>query len=149
MSVSAILKERDGHKIISCTTDALVSDVAKLLSENRIGAVPVMENDKLVGVFSGFDMVRRLADEGAAVLDARIGDIMTAPAITISANESVSDALTLMGERSIRHLPVVDGDEMIGFVSIVDLVKFRSEMAENEAAAMKQYITYGGGQRRQ
>ena len=77
---------------------------------------------------------------GASVLDMPVGDVMTAPAVTVEPGTEVMTALALMTRRRIRHLPVVEGTRMIGFVSIGDLVKHRIEKVESEAAAMREYI---------
>lgn len=147
MNISDVLEQHDGREIISCTCDARVGDLATILAEKNIGALPVLRDGKIEGVFSGSDLVRQISKNGAAVMDMRAEDVMTSPAIAVSPKMSLSHAMALMGERNIRHLPVVKDDEMVGFVSIVDLVKFRSVKIESEAAAMRDYITYAGGGR--
>lgn len=147
MNIADVLEKQESREILSCTCDALVRDLAKILAEKHIGALPVLRDGKVVGVFSGSDLVRRISSDGADVLDMRVEDVMTSPAILISPRMSLGHALALMGERNIRHLPVVKDEAMIGFVSIVDLVKFRSIKFESEAEAMRDYITYGGGGR--
>jgi len=81
-----------------------------------------------------------LARDGAAALEAKVEAVMTSPAITVTRDLSVLNALALMTRRRVRHLPVVDGNRMVGFVSIGDLVKWRIDRIEAEAAAMREYI---------
>lgn len=140
MTIASILQGRDGT-VFSATADEKVADVAARLAEKRIGALPVVEGGRVVGIFSERDVIYGLATYGAAMLDKRVGDVMTAPAITVDAASPVLSALSLMTRRRIRHLPVVEEDRLIGFVSIGDLVKFRIEKIEAEAAAMRDYIT--------
>lgn len=140
MTIASILQGRDGT-VFSATADEKVADVAARLAEKRIGALPVVEGGRVVGIFSERDVIYGLATYGAAMLEKRVGDVMTAPAITVDAASPVLSALSLMTRRRIRHLPVVEEDRLIGFVSIGDLVKYRIEKIEAEAAAMRDYIT--------
>lgn len=139
MTISIILQGRD-DTVFSATPDENVSKVAARLAEKRIGALPIVDGGRVVGIFSERDVVYGLAAHGAALFEMRVGDVMTAPAITITADTPALSALSLMTRRRIRHLPVVDGDQLIGFVSIGDLVKYRIEKIEAEANAMRDYI---------
>ncbi len=139
MTISAILGNKGGE-IISVTSDTAVSEAVKLLAERRIGAVPVLRDGRVVGIFSERDVIYSLAKLGAAALDGRVGDLMTSPALTVDPQTPVMSALSLMSRRRIRHLPVVDQDAPVGFVSIGDLVKYRIDRIESEAAAMRDYI---------
>jgi CBS domain-containing protein len=142
MTIAAILRGRD-RTIISATVDMPVTEVVRLLAERRIGAVPVMDGPHVAGILSERDLVLCLAAEGAALLDRTAGDVMTAPPVTVDAGMPVLAALSLMTRRRIRHLPVLDGAQIIGFISIGDLVKFRIDGIEAEAAAMRDYISAG------
>jgi CBS domain-containing protein len=117
-----------------------VRQAVALLAEKRIGALPVLEGNAVAGIFSERDVVYRLTSDGPAVLDMPVGAVMTAPAVTVAPDTDVMAALGLMTRRRIRHLPVVEAGEMTGFVSIGDLVKFRIDHIEAEAAAMRDYI---------
>jgi CBS domain-containing protein len=139
MTIGAILATK-GNSVVSVSSNDRVSDAVALLAEKRIGAVPVIDNDRVVGIFSERDVVYSVARNGAAALEARIGDVMTAPAMTVDPDTAVMAGLSLMTKRRIRHLPVVRGDEVVGFISIGDLVKFRIDRIEAEAAAMRDYI---------
>jgi CBS domain-containing protein len=139
MTIGAILASK-GNSVVSVSSNDRVSDAVALLAEKRIGAVPVIDNDRVVGIFSERDVVYSVARNGAAALEARIGDVMTAPAMTVDPETAVMAGLSLMTKRRIRHLPVVQGDAVVGFISIGDLVKYRIDRIEAEAAAMRDYI---------
>ncbi|MES2336643.1 MAG: CBS domain-containing protein [Pseudomonadota bacterium] len=139
MTIAVILGTK-GHDVVSIASDISVGDAVRLLAERRIGAVPVIDGGQVVGVFSERDVIRGLAEIGPAALERSVQDTMTAPAMTVSPNEPVLGALSLMTQRRIRHLPVIEGDALIGIVSIGDLVKHRIDRIESEAAAMRDYI---------
>ena len=140
MTIATILATK-GNEVVTLTADHTVADAVKLLAERRIGAVPVMRGDQVVGIFSERDVIHCVASQGTAALNGPVGEAMTAPAITVTRNEAVLGALTLMTQRRIRHLPVVEEGRLIGFVSIGDLVKYRMDRIQEEAEAMRAYIT--------
>jgi len=139
MTIAAILAGK-GRDVISVTAHQSLGEAAALLAERRIGAVPVMHGTQVVGIFSERDVIHALSSHGAAALDRTVGDVMTAPAITVGPSEAVIGALSLMTRRRIRHLPVVEGGRVIGLVSIGDLVKYRIDRIEADAEAMRSYI---------
>ena len=112
----------------------------ELLAERRIGAMPVMQGGLVAGIFSERDVLYRLAEEGALCLDRQVGEVMTSPPVTIAPEASFIDALELMTRRRIRHLPVMRGGAMAGFISIGDIVKARIDEISTEAEHMRQYI---------
>ena len=139
MTIGRLIQGRDAA-VVTCSVDTGVSDAATLLAERRIGALPVMDGDTVVGMFSERDVIYGLRERGAQVLSGRVGEVMTAPAVIVEPGTSVLAALSLMTRRRIRHLPVVENGAMIGFVSIGDLVKHRIDQIEAEAEAMRSYI---------
>jgi CBS domain-containing protein len=139
MTISAILHSK-GSEIIAVGSDTLVSEAVTLLAERRIGAVPVLANGEVVGIFSERDVVYSLARIGSKALDQQVGEVMTSPALTVTPDDAVMAALSLMTRRRVRHLPVIEGGKTVGFVSIGDLVKYRIDKIEREAAAMRDYI---------
>ncbi|QIG79286.1 CBS domain-containing protein [Stakelama tenebrarum] len=139
MTIATILSGRD-QDIVSIPGDRPVRDAVAMLASRRIGAMPVMVGEDVAGIFSERDILYCLDRDGASVLDRPVREVMTAPAITVTSEEGVLDALALMTRRRIRHLPVVDDGRMIGFVSIGDLVKHRMDKIESEADAMRDYI---------
>ena len=140
MNVATLIESRASSDIISITVDHKVRDAVRLLAEKRIGAVPVMSEGGVAGIFSERDVIYRLAQEGDACLDQQVGMVMTSPAITIDVQTPILKALSLMTKRRIRHLPVMNGSTMCGFISIGDLVKARLDEIEHEAEAMREYI---------
>ena len=140
MNVAQIIQSRTSADIISIPRDASVAEAVRLLANRRIGALPVMEGGSVAGIFSERDVIYRLAEEGDACLSREVGDVMTSPAITVDRSTSIDQALALMTKRRIRHLPVVDGETMCGFISIGDLVKSRFDAVEYEAQALREYI---------
>lgn len=140
MNIAKLIENRASSDIITCDVDSTVGEVVGIMSSRRIGALPVMEAGRVVGIFSERDVIYRLAEEGSACLDRKVGEIMTAPAITVEPTTLADQALALMTRRRVRHLPVIDGGAMCGFISIGDLVKSRIDEVEHEAAAMRDYI---------
>lgn len=140
MDVGRLIAGRASSEIVSCSVDTPMREAVELLASRRIGALPVIEAGAIVGIFSERDVIYRLADEGEAGLSRPIGEVMTSPPITVERDTAILEALTLMTKRRIRHLPVVDGQVMCGFVSIGDLVKARLDQIEHEAEAMRTYI---------
>lgn len=139
MTIAAILNNK-GSDVVSVTAHQTVMEALHLLAERRIGAVPVMDGGSVVGIFSERDVIHMLGRHGRDALDCKIGEVMTAPAITVDPREAVMGALSLMTRRRIRHLPVVEDGQVVGFVSIGDLVKYRIDRIEADAAAMRDYI---------
>jgi len=139
MTIAALLDRKEAGIVeVACGTP--VRDAVALLSTNRIGALPVMKEGRVVGVLSERDIIYCLEQKGASVLDILVEDAMTAPPITIERGAPILAALATMSARRIRHLPVTEGDRMVGFVSIGDLVAYRIARIEEEAEAMRAYI---------
>ncbi len=139
MTIAAILTGKR-HEIISIDPGATLQQAARLLAERRIGCVPVIESGSVIGMLSERDVVRSIGELGADALQRTVRELMTSPVVTIASDLSVITALSLMTRRRIRHLPVVEEEELKGFVSIGDLVKYRIDRIEAEAAAMRDYI---------
>lgn len=140
MDIASLIVGRARADIVRCEAATRVRDAVALLAERRIGAMPVMEGGRVAGIFSERDVLYCVAQEGAAALDRTVGEVMTAPAITVAPAVKVDEALALMTRRRVRHLPVLDGEVMCGFISIGDLVKSRIDEVERDAAAMRDYI---------
>lgn len=139
MTISAVL-EAKGKGVETVTADARLIEAVELLGEKRIGALPVVDGPQIVGIISERDVIYCLRQHGPGSLEWPVGKIMSAPAITVAPEVDVLSALALMTKRRIRHLPVVEGDQVRGIVSIGDLVKRRIEHIEAEAEAMRAYI---------
>jgi CBS domain-containing protein len=139
MSIAAVLRDK-GAAVETITADSSLFDAVRRLGEKRIGALPVLEAGRIAGIMSERDVIYCLKDHGPEAPDWTVETVMTSPAITVDPETDVLAALALMTQRRIRHLPVVDGGEILGIVSIGDLVKHRMERIEAEADAMRAYI---------
>ena len=139
MSVSKFIGDQRGT-IITAGREDSVATVVALLAGRRIGCVPIVEDGRVLGIFSERDVIYGLQREGAALLDKPVSEVMTAPAVTIERDTPILSALSLMTQRRVRHLPIVEDGRLIGFVSIGDLVKSRMDRIEAEAEAMRSYI---------
>lgn len=139
MTIAAVLRSK-GTEVDTVSGESTLGDAVRRLAERRIGAMPVTDGGRIVGMISERDVIYCLGAHGADALDWTIERVMSAPAITVGEEVSVLSALALMTKRRIRHLPVVEGDAIRGLVSIGDLVKHRMERIEAEAEAMRDYI---------
>jgi CBS domain-containing protein len=139
MTIQAILADK-GREVATIGADGKVSDVVATLGERRIGALPVVGDGQILGIVSERDIIYCLRDHGAEVLDWPVSQVMSSPAITAEPSTPVLAALAMMTQRRIRHLPIVSGGELVGIVSIGDLVKHRMDRIEQEAEAMRAYI---------
>jgi CBS domain-containing protein len=139
MSIQTILGDK-GREVATVSADARLSEAIRILGERRIGALPVVEGDRIVGIMSERDVIYCLKDHGAEVLDWPVSRVMTSPAITVDPSTEALSALALITQRRVRHLPVVSGGRLVGIVSIGDLVKYRIDRIEFEAQAMREYI---------
>ncbi len=140
MTVSIILAAK-GREIVSVEPNTTLSSVVALLAERRIGAVLILGVDRrIVGIVSERDIVRALAEYGAAALDDPVSHFMTRKVSTCTEGETMSSIMERMTEGKFRHLPVVDQGRVVGIISIGDVVKHRLQEMERDSAAMRDYI---------
>ncbi len=139
MTVRAILDFK-GHHILSVEPEAKLSAAVKILGDRKIGAVLVMSKGRIEGILSERDIVRVLSERGASVLDEAVGEAMTRKVISCRQSDTVAAIMETMTTGKFRHLPVVDGDRVVGLISIGDIVKWRVQEYENEQEALRQYI---------
>ena len=141
MYVKNILN-RKGHDVISIEPTSTMLETAKVLRENKIGAILVCDKDgKMCGVISERDIVIAIARSGAPILNKAVGDFMTTGVYTCKAEDTIKQVMEVMTSRRIRHLPVVGaGGTIVGMISIGDVVKERMSETEAEAEALKAYI---------
>ena len=143
MSVAQILKGK-GNNIFSVVESQTVMTALQVMTEYKIGVVLVKDqNGELVGVASERDVARNLPNRGGALLDDSIASIMTRDVIVCKPSDSIEDIMALMTSNKIRHLPVMNGKDLIGIISIGDVVKQRIAETELEAESLKAYITAG------
>lgn len=145
MIVKTILKAKvRGAGIVSVAPDASVGDAARLLATHKIGAVLVMNGDKVAGILSERDIVRGLADAVDVCITARVRDLMTADVFVCHEDDTVERLMEIMTAKRIRHLPVVDGKgDVVGIVTIGDVVKSRLDETKMEADSLINYVMAG------
>ena len=139
MTIQAILSDK-GRDVATIRQEQKVSEAVATLGERRIGALPVVEDDRIVGIMSERDVIYCLREQGSEVLDWPVAKVMTPRPLTVELTTPVLSALAIMTQKRIRHLPVVEAGRICGIVSIGDLVKYRMERIEQEAEAMRAYI---------
>ena len=139
MRIADILRGK-GSEVATIEPGASVTELLTQLSERNVGALPVLDGDRLAGIVSERDVVRRLHASGAALLESRVEDIMTATVTTCAPGDAVVDLARIMTSGRFRHLPVVDGGRLVGIVSIGDLVKARIDLLEAEREQLASYI---------
>jgi CBS domain-containing protein len=139
MSVEAILKAK-GRNIFTIRPEHSVSDAASLMSTKRVGVAIVCDaKGRLMGVVSERDIVSGITQYGKGLLEMPVRNIMTSPVLTCSPGDSVKKIMEVMTERRIRHLPVLEGEELLGMVSIGDAVNFRLREAQLETAVLRDF----------
>ena len=143
MFVSDILSQKGGL-VFTVTQATTVAEIAQQLSTRRIGAVLIMADAGTVaGIVSERDLVRAFAGHGAAALALEARQIMTREVVTCHPDDPIEHVMGLMTSGRFRHLPVMDRDELIGLISIGDVVKARLEEAHHETEALRAYISAG------
>lgn len=139
MSVEAILKNK-GRNVFTIRPEHSVSDAAALMSSKRVGVAVVCDaKGRLMGVVSERDIVAGVTQYGKGLMEMPVRNIMTSPVVTCAPTDSIKRIMEIMTERRIRHLPVVDGDELLGMVSIGDAVSFRLHEAQMETAVLRDF----------
>lgn len=139
MTIAEVLK-RKSPEVETIIPGASLAEAVARLGARRIGALPVVDEGGIAGIFSERDVIFALRDHGADALGWPVERIMSSPVVTVAREDDVLAALQLMTTRRIRHLPVVDNGVLVGIVSIGDLVKHRLERIEAEADALRSYI---------
>lgn len=142
MRISDVLRAK-GHDVATIESGATVHDLVVTLDERNIGAVVVTDAGQLVGIASERDIVRRLRERGTDLLAATVGEIMTRDVLTCVPEDTVDELAEIMTERRIRHVPVQRDGELVGILSIGDVVKSRISQLENDREQLESYIVHG------
>jgi CBS domain-containing protein len=129
-----------GSSVATVDPSASVAELVAALAEHNVGALPVIEAERLVGIVSERDVVRRLHLGGAGLLQLRVSDIMSTSVTTCGPTDKIEDLARIMTDRRFRHMPVVEDDALVGIVSIGDLVKARIDLLEAEREQLQSYI---------
>lgn len=139
--VSAIL-ERKGRAVLTARADARLADAARMMAEKGVGALVVTdEGDRVEGIVSERDVVRRVAADGGSALEQTVGEVMTRSVTTCSPATGTTELATTMTEGRVRHLPVVEDGRLVGIVSIGDVVKSRLDELATQAESLERYVT--------
>lgn len=139
-TVSNILKLK-GHVVFSISPDTLVYNALEMMVEKNVSALPVVENEKLVGIFSERDYARKVVLKGKASKETSISEIMTSNLVTVTPAHTIDECMRLMTANFFRHLPVLENDKLTGIVSIGDVVKYIIDEQKFIIENMEHYIT--------
>ena len=139
-TLSEILSEKSGD-VIRIGGDATVYEAVQAMVEANVGALLVTEGDEISGIFTERDYLRRIAVEGRRSRDTSVREVMSSPVLVVTPETSVDETMALMTDRRIRHVPVVEGSEVVGLISIGDLVKFISKKQSFQIQYLTDYIT--------
>lgn len=135
--ISEIVRERP---LFFIDRDSTVADTVRYMAEHDIGAVPVMNNSRLVGVFSERDVIKRVMARGIDPASIVVGDVMTTKVVVAESDEGYDSCLKKMKQAHCRHLPVVKGDRLLGFVSLRDLLMIDLDEKEQNLEYLHSYI---------
>ena len=129
---------RKGSAVWSISPDATVFEAIQLMADKNVGALPVVDNSRLIGIISERDYTRKVILKGLSSKDTRVRDIMAREVLTASPSDSTADCMRVMIEKQVRHLPVLEGTKMIGIVSIRDVMKW---VISAQAEQIERYVT--------
>src|SRR5690349_13039574 len=136
MHVENILQSK-GHAVVTVAARATIAEAVDLLNTKRIGAVVVTDDGRVAGILSERDIVRHLSKDWGALASRPVSDVMTRNVVSATPLSTIADLMERMTEHRIRHIPVLEAGELVGIVSIGDVVKRKIEETEQEAAALK------------
>ncbi len=140
-NIGAILKYKGAVKVLSIAPEQSVHEALSLMDKHDIGALMVMSGPRLLGIFSERDYARKGILRGHHSRETQVQEIMTSPVRSVTPLHTVDECMTVMTDHHIRHLPVLDGDTVVGIVSIGDLVKWVISGQEHAIQALEGYIT--------
>lgn len=140
ITVGRILKEK-GNRIWSVSPDTMVFEALNLMAEKNLGAVLVIEGGKIAGIFSERDYARKVILKGKSSKETPVKEIMTKDVLFVRPNHSIEECMALMTDKHIRHLPVIDEEELVGVISIGDVVKAVISDQEYTIKQLENYIT--------
>jgi CBS domain-containing protein len=138
-AISRVLRQK-GEQIWSVTPDTTVYDALEIMADREVGALLVLESDDLVGVISERDYARKVILQGRSSKDTLVADIMTHGVVTVTPSHTVDECMKLMTELRVRHLPVTEGSQIVGVVSLGDLVKYVITAQQEEIQHLHAYI---------
>jgi CBS domain-containing protein len=135
---------KKGYEIFTIAPGATVYEALEMMAKHNIGALLVMMGDEIKGIVSERDCIRKVDVMGKNARDTRVSEIMTGEVITVDANQPLEDCMSLMIDKNIRHLPVCEGKQLLGVVSVRDVLKEVIEVQQMMLSQLERYITGGG-----
>ena len=138
--VSDILKDKE-RELLTIASDASVFDAVKQMVEANVGSLLVTVDGRIEGIVTERDYLRRVTLEGRTDQDTHVSEIMSSPLVVVTPSTSVDECMAVMTDRRIRHVPVVDDGDIVGLISIGDLVKFQSKQQSFKIQYLTDYIT--------
>jgi CBS domain-containing protein len=140
--VSDILRSKSGD-VLKIDASATVYDAIEQMVQRNVGSVLVTDGAEVVGIMTERDYLRKIALQGRTSRDTHVGEIMTSPLVYVTPETTVEESMAIMTDRRIRHLPVVEGDDVVGVVSIGDLVKYQTQEQSFRIQYLTEYISGG------
>ena len=140
--VSEILRKKGGD-VLKIEASATVFEAIKKIVELNVGSILVTEGDQVVGIMTERDYLRKVAVHGRTSHDTTVGEIMSAPLVYVTPQTTIDESMAIMTDRRIRHLPVVEDDDVVGIISIGDVVKFQSNEQSFQIKYLTEYISGG------
>lgn len=138
-TVSEVLKEK-GSKVIGVSPSATVYEAIEQMVEHNCGSLLVLQDKDIAGIFTERDYLRKITLQGRTAKTTAVQEVMTSPVVVVEAGAEIDEALAMMTDRHIRHLPVVEGGQIVGVVSIGDLVKHKTKEQEFRIGYLEDYI---------
>ena len=135
---------KKGGEVFSIAPEATVFEALKMMADHNTGALLVMSGGKVLGILSERDCVRRVELHGRTAKDTKVEDIMTAKVLYAQVNQTIEECVAIMIDKSIRHLPVFDGEELIGLISVRDALNEMVDQQKFMISQLEHYITGGG-----
>ena len=144
MSTVRDMIRKKGSEVFSISPDATVYEVLTLMAKHNTGAMMVVRNSKVEGIISERDCVRKMDLEGRSAKTTKVSEIMTSKVIYVEASQQLEECMALMIDKNIRHLPVYDGKELLGLISVRDVLKEVIDVQKFMISQLEHYITGGG-----
>jgi CBS domain-containing protein len=141
--VSDVLRGKETTDVLKIDASATVFEALEKIVERNVGSILVTDGDKVVGIMTERDYLRKIAVKGRTSRDTKVSEIMTSPLVYVTRETSLEETMAIMTDRRIRHLPVVENDDVVGILSIGDVVKFQSREQSFQIQYLTEYISGG------